>query len=166
MFSVLSFWPMFAHQEVSSQLFLYAHHSTSSRTWGNGTDKRGQLVSCNSQFYSEHWTVYTTRIKRSHGSKVHIAKASQHSSGKLHMAAAWSSIEACKQTTVAPMCGELSEGTHSYVPQLRTIQEHLCILEEIEVTRLLSYFLGVSSQLLEFSSQDGVLNHIVTSSTQ
>lgn len=83
-FSVLSFWLMFAHQEVSSQLFFSAYRSSGSRAWGNRTDKWGQLASCNSQFYSEHWTVYTTQVKRSHRSKVDIAKGRQHTSGKLH----------------------------------------------------------------------------------
>lgn len=98
---VSALWLIFAHQESSCQFFLPANPSSSSRTWGSGTDKWGQLVSCNSQFYSEHWTVYTLRVKGSHRSKVGIAKGQQLSSDTLHMAAAWSPIETCKQTTVA-----------------------------------------------------------------
>lgn len=101
---VSALWLMFEHQEdqeASCQVFLSAYLSSSSRTWGSGTDKWGQLVSCNSQFYSQHWTVYKTQVRRRHRSKVDIAKGKQLSSDMLHMVAAWSPIEACKQITVA-----------------------------------------------------------------
>jgi hypothetical protein len=41
-------------------------------------------VSCNIQFYSEHQTIYTLRIKKSHMSKLYNHKVRSHIVGKSH----------------------------------------------------------------------------------
>lgn len=47
------------------------YRSKGGRTWENGAEKTRQTkVSCNSELYSGHQTVYTLTIKRGHLSKV------------------------------------------------------------------------------------------------
>ena len=62
---------------------------------------RWNKVPCNSQLYSEHQTIYSLRVKRSHMSKVSIHK------GKPHGEKTCFSIEVYKQIATAS-CNELS----------------------------------------------------------
>ena len=62
-------------------------------------------VSRSSQLYSEHQTIYTLRVKRSHMSKVYNHEGKMHMAGKRHVAKTCFSIEAYKQITIAS-CNE------------------------------------------------------------
>ena len=57
-------------------------------------------VSRSSQLYSEHQTIYTLRVKRSHMSKLYNHKGKSHVVDKLHLAETYFSIKAYEQITI------------------------------------------------------------------
>ena len=66
---------------------------------------RDNKVSCNHQFYSEHQTIYTIRVRKSHMSKVYNHKDKLRVADKPHSEETCFSIEAHKQIAIAS-CNE------------------------------------------------------------